>query len=219
MMARATYCMLAAMALGAAGADEQVELMERLVAAQQGVTTVQGEFQQSTSRSDEVDQAPSSVFVVQFAIKAPDRYCFTYTKPGDAEWRMRICSDGKTAWTIEQFMAGEKPHASSKPVDPAGNDPFRRIADFFPLDEAGLTRDFAVRITAIQNAFLVDLRPATPELAEQAAKVSLILDPEFRLQDLTLEEPSGARVVIGVKQAEYNKPIADEVFTYQQPKP
>lgn len=196
---------------------EDDEVLKRVIAAQQGITTVQGVFNQRTIRpDDEEGDARASRFVIRFEIRSPDHYSFTYTRPGDDEWRLRMCSDGKQAWTIEQFMAGEKPSVTVKGVDPENTDDlFRRIVDFFPLDEAKLRREFAVAASERNGAFTLTLKPINRNMGEQLSGITVELDKEFHTTSLTLEEPGGTRTAINVEQATYNRPIADDAFVYK----
>ena len=67
------------------------DLFQRVLSAQRGITTVSGSFSQRTGRIDEPDQA-GEPFAARFDLQAPDKYNIVYTKPGDAEYRLRYCS-------------------------------------------------------------------------------------------------------------------------------
>lgn len=205
--------------LGAAepAANDQA-LLEKILAAQKTVETVQGRF---TQRSSNTKDSPDEVFVLKavFAIKQPDHFNLTYTKPGDDGWRERICSDGKTRWDVEILFTGDEPTVSKKTVDPNDDqDPLRRVAAFFKLDRAELEKEFSIVAEKREGGSRLTLTPVNPGLAEQIAKIVVELDGEMRTSQVQFEDQDGNRIVLTIDEAVYNKPIADEEFVYK-PKP
>ncbi len=101
----------------------QEPLLDEIVAAQQAVERVQGEYRQTTTSADEPEGEPN-VYQVTFYLELPDRYHLCYAEPDDPEtdedeseakeWWL---GDGKTETHAEQIDPALEPIVSQKPVD------------------------------------------------------------------------------------------------------
>ncbi len=193
------------------------DLLQRVLAAQRGVTSISGRFTQRTVRIDEPDLA-GDVFDAHFDLLAPDKYNIIYTKPGDDEYRLRYCSDGQNRAQQEQIMLGQPPDVVVKPVTKDGDDDaMHRITALFRLDPVAINRDFTVTPQARGDAFTVLLMPRSPGLAERIQRIEVDLDPSLRTKAVRIDDPRGNRILITIEEAIYNPTLPPSTFTVPAP--
>jgi hypothetical protein len=186
-------------------------LLARVVAAQQGHTTVQGELRWLTRRVDQPDE-PAREQRVRFYLAFPNRYAVVVTKPDDAESKQSFISDGITRWEVTQLFDGEKPDVKAAPV--GGDDEIeRRLLACFRFDLAALQRDFtiAASATADDGASIV-LTPIAAKLAEQLVVLVLTFDAANKLTNIRSDDPQGNRLDFTVLKAVYDEKFDDGLF-------
>jgi outer membrane lipoprotein-sorting protein len=218
--------MAAATAMAAEGAPAgDPAVLQRLLEAQRGVTTLSGRFTQSTVRADD-PAGGGTELQGHVDLQAPDHYNLVYTNPKDAEWRLRHCSDGVTRWQVEQLFAGEAPEVTAKPVAGGGAagagggedaDVVGRIAALLRGDRLAVMKDFTAQATAAGEGFALVLTPRPGPLADHLVRVEADLDAAAHVQVLRFFDRQGNRVSITVADAVYNQPIPAETFTYTAP--
>jgi len=203
-------------------AKEQT-VLQRLFDAQRAVTTRSGKFTQLTVRADDPTEVLTE-YQGHFDFQAPDKYNLVYTKPGDDESRLRKCSDGKKRWTIDVFMAGERPDVSVKPVAAVGgqgagedNGLEGSITELLCGGREAVLRDFTIEATATDSGFSLVLTPKPGPIADHLVKAEAELDALGHVQVLRFFDRQGNRITITVKEAVYNQPIPPETFTYSAP--
>jgi outer membrane lipoprotein-sorting protein len=183
--------------------------LARIAAAAQAVKTVQGTFEQRTYNPDDPDHP--EVRKGQFFIRPPDHYDLLWTKPKDPDWRERFCSDGQHAWRVECIDPAEQP-AVSKHVVGEGDSDLRRILDCVRGDLAALGKEFSIGATSANGGYTLALTPTSDEAKREVASLTVQLGADYRARSLSVEQPSGTRIVVQVESAEYDKPIDDAQF-------
>ena len=194
------------------------DLLAKIVAAQQGVSHVQGRFRQSTTSLEAPDQAPNE-YLVQFKFRLPDCYFLQSSPVSDPEEKEWFISDGKEQVNAEQIMAGVDPIVSRKPVDRDAS-VFQRVGDFFSMDLEALRKDFTVvaRLPADSeadgSAAVVELKPIGGRLAEDVRTITVFLDAKYRTQAVVIDDQQDNRLRIAVEEADYTTEIPDAAFTW-----
>jgi hypothetical protein len=201
--------LLAAAAFGAEPAHDAA-LLDRVVAAQQGRSTVQGSLRWLTSRSDDPD-TPAREQHVRFFLAFPQRYAVTVTKPGDDEAKTSFISDGTTRWEVTRLFAGEAPDIKAAAVG-ADDEVEQRLLACFRFDLAALRRDFTIVARAGTDGAVVTLTPSNNQLREQLTVLELTFDAHHRLTTIRSDDPRGNRLVFTVLEAVYDQPLADALF-------
>jgi hypothetical protein len=201
---------LLATASSAAEPVHDAALLDRLVAAQQGHTTVQGRLRWLTSRTDDAD-TPAREQHVRFFLAFPQRYHVVVTKPDDKESKTSFISDGTTRWELTQFIEGEAPDVKKAPV--GGDDEFeQRLLACFRFDLAALRKDFTVVATPAGDGALITLAPTAAKLKDQLTVLVLTFDAAHRLTAIRSDDPQGNRHVFAVGEATYDQPLDDALF-------
>lgn len=185
-------------------------VLERVVAAQQGHTTVRGRLRWLTSQRDDLT-APVREQQVRFFLAFPDRYAVVVTKPDDAESKQSFLSDGTTRWEVAQLFEGEKPEVKQVPV--GGDDVERRLLACFRFDLAALRKDFAIVATAaMDQGALVTLTPLAEKLKEQLTILVLTFSADQKLIAIRSEDPQGNRFDFVVQEAVYDEALDEALF-------
>ena len=198
----------------AVGVDD---LLQRVIAAQRGVTSISGRFSQRTVRIDDPEQA-GDTYSAHFDLLAPDKYNIVYTKPGDDEYRLRYCSDGQNRAQQEQIMLGQAPDLVVRPVTNGGDDDaMARITALFRLDPVAITRDFTIAPHRHGDTWTVLLVPRSPGMAERIQRVEVELDASLRTKAVRIDDPRGNRILIAIEEAVYNSPLPPETFIVPAP--
>lgn len=193
------------------------DLLQRVLAAQRGVTSISGRFSQRTMRVDDPEQA-GDVYSAHFDLLHPDKYNIVYTKPGDDEYRQRYCSDGQNRASQEQIFAGQTPDTVVQPVTKTGDDDAMvRITALFRLDPVAITRDFTIAPKAHGDAWTVLLVPRSPGMAEKIQRIEVDLDPSLRTKAARIDDARGNRILITIEEAVYNPTLPPETFTVPTP--
>ncbi len=192
-------------------AEPAAALLEQVVAAQQGHTTVQGRLRWTTRQIDDAS-APIREQLVRFLLTFPNRYHVVVSKPDDPESRQSYVSDGTTRWEVSQLFAGEKPDVKSAPV--GGDDAFeRRLMACFRFDLASLQRDFTIMAQAVADGGTeIRLTPIAAQLKEQLTVLVLSFDARHVLRAIRSDDPQGNRLGFVVVEAVYDQPIDEAVF-------
>ena len=201
--------LLTGMAFGAEPAHDAA-LLERLVAAQQGHTTVQGRLRWLTSRIDDPTTPPREQHV-RFFLAFPNRYAVVVTKPGDEESKTSFISDGITRWELTQFLEGVAPDKKTTPVGD-GDEVEQRLLACFRFDLAVLQKDFTVVATPIPDGSQIILTPVGAKLKEQLTVLVLSFDDKQKLGAIRSEDPQGNRLTFAVQEATYDQPLDDALF-------
>lgn len=185
-------------------------LLARVVAAQQGHTTVQGRLRWLTSRLDDPTTPPREQHV-RFFLAFPERYALIVTKPGDPEFRHSFISDGKNRWEVMQAFSDEAPEVKASVI--GGEDEVeRRLLACFRFDLTALQQDFSLHAEPLGDGARVTLTPTTPALKEQLTLLILTFDAAHRLIAIRSEDPQGNRLDFPVVEAVYNEPLDDALF-------
>ena len=200
----------------AAPAPAVDDLIQRVLAAQRGVTSISGRYTQRTVRLDDPEQAVD-VYHARFDLLHPDKYNIIYTKPGDDEYRQRYCSDGRHSASQVQIMAGVEPDTVVHPVAAGNDDAMANITALFRLDPVAIARDFTIAPEARGEAWTVVLVPRTPGLAEKMQRIEVDLDPSLRTKSLRIDDARGNRILITIEEAVYNPTLPPETFTVPAP--
>jgi len=186
-------------------------MLDKVVTAQQGHTTVQGTLRWLTSQRDD-DTSPVRVQQVRFFLDFPDRYAVVVTKPDDTESKQSFISDGTTRWEVAQLFDGEKPEVKKMPVG-GDDDVERRLLACFRFDIAALRKDFAiVASSAMDQGAIVTLTPLAAKLQEQLTVLVLTFAADMKLIAIRSEDPQGNRFDFVVQEAVYDQPLADALF-------
>ncbi len=221
--------LIAILVVGLAAEDgSSRDLLTRLLVAQQSITSVSGRLVQRNIRVDD-PEGGGNTHEATFALEVPDKYNLVYTKPGDDEWRLRMCSDGKVRRQIEQMFADQQPDVSESVVGGGAGDGGagnggggtgigERISEFLRFDPIAVNKDFIVSIATAGEGFRLDLLPRGGDLARQVKGISIDLDTQFRTREVRFDDPQGNRIVISVVEAVYNVAIPPETFTYSPAK-
>jgi outer membrane lipoprotein-sorting protein len=231
----ATLCLTAAMAAddvtppspgtgpaadGVAASSAQVmpatdPVLVRLAAAHAHLTSASGRITQRTSRRDTPDEAPK-VLTGTFAVLFPDKYDVQFTRPGDEEWRMRLCSDGVKRWRVEQAMSDQAPDVSEQP---AGSDQeLRRIVACLRLDLPALRQEFTLSTAPMAEApatVRVTLKPlpGATTLRQQIDTVTADFAADDHLVRLVIDDPQGNRYDVTLADVQYDAPLEATRFT------
>jgi outer membrane lipoprotein-sorting protein len=192
---------------------EQASLLDRITAQARDVRTISGHFQQRTLNPGD---SQAEVRDGRFSIQVPDCYNLIETRPDDANWRKRICSDGLTQWEIEQVFPDVRPMKSQHQAGAADHD-LRRILSCVRGDITELQRDFAITPKEVPTGFQLTLLPRTSEVAKDVAQAVIQLDAHSHVQSLVLEQPAGTRISLEISAAVYNQPVKPEDFHDQDP--
>lgn len=186
-------------------------MLDQVVAAQQGHTTVQGKLRWLTSQRDD-DTSPVRVQHVRFFLAFPDRYAVVVTKPDDVESKQSFISDGTTRWEVAQLFEGEKPDVKKMPV--GGDDDIeRRLLACFRFDLTALRKDFSIVATsAMDQGAIVTLTPLAAKLQEQLTVLVLTFSADMKLIAIRSEDPQGNRFDFVVQEAVYDEPLDDALF-------
>lgn len=186
-------------------------LLEQVVAAQQGHTSVQGKLLWRTSQRDD-PSAPVREQHVRFFLAFPDRYAVIVTKPGDEDYKQSFVSDGTTRWELTQVFAGEAPDKKSAPVG-GGDEVEQRLLACFRFDLAALRQDFSlVATTAPDQRTVITLTPIAPKLKEQLTVLVLTFDAARALTAIRSDDPQGNRLDFLVQEAIYDQKLDDALF-------
>lgn len=186
-------------------------MLDQVVAAQQGHTTVKGKLRWLTSQRDD-DTSPVRVQQVRFFLAFPDRYAVVVTKPDDAESKQSFISDGTTRWEVSQLFEGEKPEVKKSPVG-GDDDVERRLLACFRFDLATLRKDFAiVASAAMDQGAIITLKPLAAKLQEQLTLLVLTFSADMKLIAIRSEDPQGNRFDFVVQEAVYDEPLDDALF-------
>ncbi len=217
----AVCCLCACAAAFAAeppAASGDAALLGRIVAAQRTIDTMSGSF---TLRSRHIDDAESegSTHAAHFDLRIPDHYNVEFTKPTDADWRLRLCSDGTRRWKIEQLFPGDPPDVTDEAIVAGGDAAmFARIVRFFRVDDQQLGKDFQLVATAKPDGgSRLRMTPKDPSFAQQVRDIVIDLDQDCRTKTVTFDDPQGNRSTIVIDTAVYNQPIDAKRFSYQAP--
>ncbi len=185
-------------------------VLEQVVAAQQGHTSVHGKLRWLTSQRDD-DTAPVREQRVRFFLAFPDRYAVVVTKPNDKESKQSFISDGTTRWEVAQLFDGETPEVKKLPV--GGEDLERRLLACFRFDLATLRKDFAIVATsAMDQGALIKLTPLAAKLQEQLTVLVLTFSADKKLIAIRSEDPQGNRFDFVVLEAVYDEKLDDALF-------
>lgn len=200
--------------IAAAGAAAEpvhdAALLARVVAAQQGHTTVQGRLRWLTSRPDDPATPPREQHV-RFFLAFPDRYALTVTKPGDPEFKHSFISDGTKRWEVMQAFSDVAPEVKTSVI--GGEDEIeRRLLACFRFDLAALQQDFTLHAEALADGARVTLTPKTAAVKEQLTLLALTFDTAQRLTAIRSEDPQGNRLDFPVVEATYDQPLDDALF-------
>ena len=186
-------------------------VLERVVAAQQGHTTVRGKLRWLTSRRDDA-AAPVREQHVRFFLAFPDRYAVVVTKPDDAESKQSFISDGPTHWEVAQLFEGEKPEVKKLPVG-GDDDVERRLLACFRFDLTALRKDFSLVATAAADqGAVITLTPLAAKLQEQLTVLVLTFSADLKLIAIRSEDPQGNRFDFAVVEAIYDEALDDALF-------
>lgn len=200
----------------ASAVDQPVDpILARLAAAHAHLTSASGRITQRTSRRDTPDEAPK-VLTGTFAVLFPDKYDVQFTRPGDDEWRMRLCSDGVKRWRVEQAMSDQAPDVSEQP---AGSDrELRRIVACLRLDLPALRQEFTLSTAPVAEApatVRVTLKPL-PEAAALRQQIDTVI-ADFAADDhlvrLVIDDPQGNRYDVTLADVQYDAPLEATRFT------
>ena len=211
-----------ACAVGPRAAGEQVPgvlssadtaLLDRLSLLVKNTTTIAGHF---TQRTRNAGDSQAEVREGRFTIQVPDCYNLIETRPDDANWKKRLCSDGTTQWEIEQVFPDVKADVMTHAAGAADND-LRRILSCVRGDTTDLQRDFVIIPKEVPGGYHLSLSPRSSEVGRDVSKVSIELDSLGHVQSLALEQPSGTRISLTVGNATYNQPVKPEDFHDQDP--
>lgn len=202
--------LLALPAFGAEGPHDQA-VLDRVVAAQQGHTTVQGELRWLTRRIDQPDE-PAREQQVRFFLAFPNRYAVVVTKPDDADSKQSFISDGTTRWEVTQLFEGEKPDVKAAPV--GGDDEVeRRLLACFRFDLPALARDFTLQASATPDGgATIVLTPIAAKLKEQLVVLVLTFNAANQLTNIRSDDPQGNRLDFTVLKAVYDEKLDDTLF-------
>jgi hypothetical protein len=186
-------------------------MLDQVVAAQQGHTTVKGKLRWLTSQRDD-DTSPVRVQHVRFFLAFPDRYAVVVTKPDDVESKQSFISDGTTRWEVVQIFEGQKPEVNKAPV--GGDDDIeRRLLACFRFDLSSLRKDFSIVATsAMDQGAIVTLTPLAAKLQEQLTVLVLTFAADMKLIAIRSEDPQGNRFDFVVQEAVYDEPLDDALF-------
>jgi hypothetical protein len=186
-------------------------LLEQVVAAQQGHTSVQGKLLWRTSQRDD-PSAPVREQHVRFFIVFPDRYAVIVTKPGDEDYQQSFVSDGTMRWELTQLFAGEAPDKKSAPVGNA-DELERRLLACFRFDLTALRQDFSLLAAAgPDHSAVMTLTPLAPKLKEQLSVLVLTFNAARALTSIRSDDPQGNRLDFQVQEAVYDQQLDDALF-------
>lgn len=194
-----------------AEATHDAAVLEQVVSAQRGHTTVRGKLRWLTSQRDDPG-APVREQHVRFFLAFPNRYAVVVTKPDDNESKQSFVSDGNTRWEVTQLFADEKPEIKAAAV--GGDDDIeRRLLACFRFDLPALRRDFTVTATGTPDqGAIVILTPLTEQMKEQLTLLALTFDAAKKLTAIRSEDPQGNRFDFVVVEAVYDEPLDDALF-------
>lgn len=186
-------------------------VLEHVVAAQQGHTTVQGQLRWLTRQIADAT-APVREQQVRFFLAFPNRYHVVVKKPDDPDSRQSYVSDGITRWEVSQLFEGEKPDVKTAPV--GGDDEFeRRLMACFRFDLVSLQRDFTVLASASADGGAeIRLTPIAARLKEQLTVLVLTFDAKHVLTAIRSDDPQGNRLEFVVVEAAYDQKLDDAMF-------
>lgn len=201
--------LLSGPAFGAEPAHDAA-LLDRVVAANQGHTTVQGRLRWLTSRIDDPTTPPREQ-LVRFFLAFPNRYAVVVTKPDDEESKTSFISDGTTRWELTQLFAGEAPDKKAMPVGD-GDEVEQRLLACFRFDLAALRMDFTIVAQALPDGAQIVLTPKAEKLKQQLTVLVLTFGAENQLTAIRSEDPQGNRLVFTVLEAVYDQPLDDALF-------
>lgn len=197
-------------AFGGEPAHHDAALLARVVAAQQGHTTVQGRLRWLTSRPDDPATPPREQHV-RFFLAFPERYALVVTKPGDPEFKHSFISDGKKRWEVMQAFSDVAPEVKTSAI--GGDDEIeRRLLACFRFDLPTLERDFAILAEPLADGARITLTPTQPALKEQLTLLVLTFDAAHRLTAIRSEDPQGNRLDFPVMEADYDQPLDEALF-------
>lgn len=194
------------------------ELLDTIVAAQQGVERVQGRYRHSTRPAEEPEREPN-VYVVAFYLELPDRYHLCYSEVDDPDAKEWWLSDGQIEVHAEQIDPQMEPIVSRKPADGEGWG-FQRVSEFLLLDRAALERDFELSARPPGEgapegaAAVVELVPRGGRLAEEVQTITLTLDDGYRTRRVEVLDQKDNLITIEVLEADYATAIDPAVFTW-----
>jgi hypothetical protein len=171
------------------GAEGEVDLLGRILAAQAGHTTAVGVFERSIRQAELPDMEPQR-FTVQLWVEAPDHYHLRYTQAGDAEGvYTAFVSDGQTRWQVEIWDPEEPAEIQAKPA--AEGEGMARIKDFIPLRRESLERDFELRAEAVSDGARLHLQPKEADLRKHVTGIEIDFDAQFEIRGLHIHFSEG----------------------------
>jgi hypothetical protein len=195
-----------------ASAPAESALLARIAQVGQGVNTVTGHF---TQRTDNPGETTAQLREGTFAIEEPDHYEIVQTRPDDASWKQRLCSDGQTEWEVEQTLPDIPPEQSSHPAGAADAD-LRRILECIRGDIGVLKRDYTIHAEPHAPGFRLQLTPLGAEQARSVSRITVDLDGGCHVLAIDVLQPGGARIVLEVHQAVYNQPVSADHFRLER---
>ena len=189
-------------------------VLERVVAAQQGHTTVRGKLRWRTSQRDDDDAtAPVREQHVRFFLAFPDRYAVVVTKPDDKESKQSFISDGTTRWEVMQLFDGADSEVKATPIVEGTDDLERRLLACFRFDLTELRKDFSlVATTAADQGAVITLTPLAAKLQEQLTVLVLTFSADLKLVAIRSEDPQGNRFDFVVQEAVYDEALDEALF-------
>lgn len=205
--------------------------LDQILASAATYQTASGTFTQQTYRHDETAAQAGTTHTGTFYLRRPQAYDVTFTKPDDAEYILRLISDGTQQWTVEQIFADQAPDVSVRAVE-ADSGMGQQLARLMRFDRAALEESFTLREEPLPEVPLttekksagqqpsvirVHLTPRDPELAAQLGTVQVDLTAAGRVASIIIDDPQGNRTVLTILTLEYDTPLPAGVFTWKAP--
>jgi len=195
--------------------------LDQILATAATYQTASGTFVQKTYRRDEADAQAGTTHDGTFYLRRPQAYDVTFTKPDDAEYVLRLISDGSQQWTVEQIFSDQIPDVSTRAVE-AGEGMGQQLARLMRFDRAALEESFTLREELLPeeqkpSGIRVHLKPRDPELAAQLGTVQVDLTAAGRVASIVIDDPQGNRTVLTILGLEYDAPLPTGVFTWPAP--
>ncbi len=210
--------------------------LDQILATAATYQTATGTFTQQTYRHDETAAQAGTTHTGTFYLRRPQAYDVTFTKPDDAEYILRLISDGTQQWTVEQIFADQAPDVSVRAVE-ADSGMGQQLARLMRFDRAALEESFTLReeplpevplseeqkVTEKKSAgqqpsvIRIHLTPRDPELAAQLGTVQVELTAAGRVASIIIDDPQGNRTVLTILTLEYDTPLPTGVFTWKAP--
>ncbi len=198
---------------GPLAASEAPTAVRDLAQARAPINAVKARFRWFTEPSDGIGAARErrgELAAIRASADRRVRFSITSRTPEGDELR-RWCSDGNSEFEIEQLVPEEQPVV--RPLDPARQDlDFDRIVACVLLDLGPLERDFTMTLTADGDRRRLLLVPATAELRERLADITVILGGD-EPREILIDDHKTTRIRLVIDGLESNPQIPDRYFS------